>query len=213
MVVQNAVLVLLALAAFAATHSLAAGSGLKNRLAGVLGSRFVEGWYRLAYNLFSVITLVPVLVVLVSLPDLLLYRVPFPWSLIMYGIQLVGAAGFLWAIFSIDSSRLLGVRQARAFLSGEPLPLPDEPLQTGGVYRLVRHPLYSFSLLLVWGAPVMTLNMLCFNLGATLYVLAGSLIEERRLEAGYGETYRSYRQQVSWLIPWPRRKPGSSYSG
>jgi protein-S-isoprenylcysteine O-methyltransferase Ste14 len=107
----------------------------------------------------------------------------------------------------------MGVRQARAFLASDPLPLPDEPLQTGGVYRLVRHPLYTFSLLMVWAAPVMTLNTLWFNLGATLYVLVGSLIEERRLAAGYGEPYSSYRRQVSWLIPWPRRKTGSSYSG
>lgn len=213
MVLQNGFLVLLALAAFGVTHSLTAGEGLKRRLASVLGDRLVEGWYRLAYNLFSVIMLAPAIVALASLPDQPLYRVPFPWSLLMNGLQVVGVAGFVWAILSIDGARLMGVSQVRAFLSGDPLPLPDEPLQTGGIYRWVRHPLYTFSLLMVWAAPAMTLNTLWFNVGATVYVLVGSLIEEGRLAAGYGEPYRSYRRQVSWLIPWPRRRPGSSYSG
>ena len=206
MMLQNALLILLALTAFGVTHSLAAGDSLKNRLASVCGERFVEGWYRLAYNLFSVAMLAPVLVAVASLPDRPLYRVPFPWSLLLNGLQVVGVTGFVWAILSIDGSRLMGIRQVQAFLAGDPLPLPDEPLQTGGVYGLVRHPLYTFSLLMVWAAPALTVNGLCFNLGATLYVLVGSLIEERRLAAGFGETYRSYRRQVSWLIPWPRHR-------
>jgi protein-S-isoprenylcysteine O-methyltransferase Ste14 len=213
MMVQNALLIFLAMAMFAVTHSLTAGEGLKQRLASALGMRLVEGWYRLAYNLFSVIMLIPVMAALGSLPDQPIYRIGFPWSLAMNGIQVVGLAGFVWAVVSIDGARLMGIRQARAFLAGDPLPLPDEPLQTGGVYRLVRHPLYTFSLLAVWAAPALTVNTLFFNLGATAYVLVGSLIEERRLQTGYGEPYRSYRQQVSWLIPWPQRKPGNSYPG
>lgn len=213
MMVQNALLIFLAVAMFAVTHSLMAGEGLKQRLASALGTKLVEGWYRLAYNLFSLIMLIPVMAALGSLPDQPIYRIAFPWSLAMNGIQGVGLAGFVWAVVSIDGARLLGIRQARAFLAGEPLPLPDEPLQTGGVYRLVRHPLYTFSLLAVWAGPAMTVNMLFFNIGATLYVLLGSLIEERRLQAEYGEPYRSYRRYVPWLIPWPHRKPGGSYPG
>jgi protein-S-isoprenylcysteine O-methyltransferase Ste14 len=202
MELQNVLFVLLALAIFGVTHSLAAGDGLKRRLAQVLGVRLVEGWYRLAYNLFSLIMLAPALAALASLPDQPLYRVSFPWSLMLNGLQVLGAVGFSWAILSIDGARLIGIRQARAFLKGDPLPLPDEPLQAGGVYGLVRHPLYTFSLLMVWAAPVMTLNTLTFNLGATLYILIGSLIEERRLAVGYGEAYHSYRQHIPWLIPW-----------
>src|SRR5690606_42152300 len=72
---RNGVLILLALAAFAVAHSLTAGLGLKPWLKRRLGERVVEGWYRLWYNAFSLITLLPVGALLVLLPDSTLYRV------------------------------------------------------------------------------------------------------------------------------------------
>ena len=70
------------------------------------------------------------------------------------------------------------------------------------MYRYVRHPLYFFSLALIWATPVLTINWLWFNIGATLYFAVGSLVEERRLVRVYGDAYRQYQARVSWLIPW-----------
>ena len=206
MVVGNALLILLAGVGFSALHSLTAGSALKQRLQKVLDARLVEGWYRLAYNLVSVVSIAPLLLLVAVLPDRNLYVVPPPYSFVLLCIQLVGAIGFLWGAFSVDLWRFIGARQVVAYLGGEPLPLPDEPLQQEGIYRLVRHPLYLFGLLMLWPIPVMTLNLLVASLGATLYVIIGSLIEERRLLNAYGEKYRQYRQRVPWLIPFPSEK-------
>jgi len=76
-----------------------------------------------------------------------------------------------------------------------------------GMYRFVRHPLYFFSLLALWSMPVMTVNLLMFNIGATLYFVIGSRVEERRLVQSYGEAYRAYQQRVPGLIPLLRLPP------
>lgn len=207
MLIRNGVLIILALAAFAVVHSLTAGLGLKPWLKRRLGERVVEGWYRLAYNVFSVITLLPVGVLLVLLPDSVLYRIEGVGAVLLRLAQAVGVLGLVGALFVTDVWQFAGVRQAVAYLRGEPLPLPEPPLVISGMYRLVRHPLYFFSLLALWPMPVMTVNLLLFNIGATLYFVIGSRVEERRLVRSYGEAYRAYQQRVPGLIPLLRLPP------
>ena len=47
----------------------------------------------------------------------------------------------------------------------------------------------------------MTVNLLTFNLLATVYFYAGALHEERSLQEEFGEAYRAYRQHVPMFIP------------
>jgi protein-S-isoprenylcysteine O-methyltransferase Ste14 len=198
---------------FGVIHSLTAGFAPKERLSAVLPARLVEGWYRLLYNVFSGITFSPVLIAVAVLPDRVIYAVPMPWSLLFRLAQLGGVAGLVGALFVTDVFRFAGISQAIAYLSGEPLPLESGPLQVKGMYAVVRHPLYLFSLLAIWPTPTLTLNMLLFNIGATLYFVVGSRIEERRLEKRFGDAYRAYRQQVPWLVPVPRpRRAGGHQS-
>lgn len=210
MLAQNSLLIGSAMALFAVLHSLTAGTWLKERLKTLLGERLVEGWYRLTYNLFAAATFLPVLMLVALLPDRMLYHVGLPWSLLMVSIQVAGIVGLLISLKVTDMGQFLGLRQALAYLRGDPLPLREPPLQVRGMYALMRHPLYFFSLLVIWPVPVMTVNILLFNLGATLYLAVGSLIEERRLEKAYGDAYRAYRRQVPWLIPRPHRRPSQA---
>ncbi len=206
MIVRNSASILLAFCGFAFIHSLLAGRGVKDRLKPILGERFVEGWYRLAYNLFAAMTILPVFALVVLLPDRPLYVVAMPWSLIMRGIQALGVIGLVGALFVTDVWDFTGFKQAVAYLAGEPLPAPAPPLQEKGMYRVVRHPLYFFTLVAIWPSPSLTVNTLFLNIGVTLYIIIGSLIEERRLGRIYGDAYRNYRRRVSWLIPLPPRR-------
>jgi len=79
-------------------------------------------------------------------------------------------------------------------------------LYTGGAYGWVRHPLYFFSLIILWLIPAMTVNILAFNLGASLYFYIGSIFEERKLVAEFGDVYREHQRSVPMLIPVPFRR-------
>jgi len=127
-----------------------------------------------------------------------------PWAAVLIVLQLAALACLMLAVLQADPLRFAGLRQALAYWRGDPLPLPPEHLQTGGFYGLVRHPLYLFSLLTLWPTPIMTDSFLGFVVGATFYFLVGSMLEERRLAAEFGEDYRRYRRRVPWILPWPR---------
>lgn len=205
MAIRNTLVLFGVLAGFGLVHSLLAGRGVKPQLARLFGERVVEGWYRLAYNVFAALTLIPAVVAYVLLPDRVLYQVETPWSALLRAVQFIGLVGLAGALFVTDVWSFLGLRQAAAYLRGDPLPLPAQPLQQGGMYRFVRHPLYFFSLLLIWATPTLTLNTLLVNTALTLYILIGSIVEERRLLRQFGDEYRAYQRRVSWLVPLPPR--------
>lgn len=75
------------------------------------------------------------------------------------------------------------------------------PLITHGPYRWVRHPLYLSALFLVWTYPELTLDRLVLDLSFTTWVIVGTLLEERKLLAIYGEEFRRYQRDVPMMIP------------
>jgi protein-S-isoprenylcysteine O-methyltransferase Ste14 len=105
------------------------------------------------------------------------------------------------SLLQINLGRFIGLSQAAAYLQGEKLPLPEETLQYSGVYRLVRHPLYLFSLLVIWPMGTMNESLLAFNIGTTIYFLIGSIFEERKLASVYGKEYRQYQKRTPSIIP------------
>ena len=188
-------------------HSLTAATSCKAWVRRRLGERLYEGWYRLAYNVLAAVTFLPVLYLLARLaPRQVLWEIGWPWSLLAGAVQVIGAAGVVVSLAQTDFWQFAGVEQAIRYLRGEGEVERPSGLRTDGLYRLVRHPLYFFSLLFLWFVPVMTLGFLLFNGVATLYFAIGSLVEERRLEATFGEAYRRYRERVPWLVPLPKRK-------
>ncbi|MBZ0306368.1 MAG: hypothetical protein K8I82_09905, partial [Anaerolineae bacterium] len=137
--------ILLALLMFGVFHSLMAAVGFKALMLSLVGERAYLGLYRLFYNIVSVVTFVPVLLWAAVEPGDTLWSLDGATAGIFIMLQGVGLLGLLISLLQIDGLRFVGLRQAAAYFSGDPLPLPDEPLTISGVYRLVRHPLYLFS--------------------------------------------------------------------
>jgi protein-S-isoprenylcysteine O-methyltransferase Ste14 len=174
-------------------HSLLASVGFKNFLRSALGEGFMKS-YRLLYNLFAVISFAPILYLMITLPDQPLYQVPRPWSYLMRAGQGISALLLLAAVLQTDMLAFVGLRQ---LVEEEKM----SALVTGGLYRLVRHPLYTFSLLFLWLSPSMSLNSFVVYVALTLYILIGIIFEERKLLREFGQQYASYRAVTPMLIP------------
>ena len=187
---------------WALLHSLTAANRTKDWVRQRVGERPYQGLYRLFYNVFAVVTFVPVMwVTAVNLPNTDLWNISAPWSYAANLVQLIGIIGLGIALFQTDFWDFVGLRQAARYLGGEAeINLPPR-LVTGGMYALVRHPLYFFSLLVIWFTPAMTRQTLIFNLFTTMYLWAGSRVEERRLTAFFGDIYHDYKQRVPRLFP------------
>jgi len=117
----------------------------------------------------------------------------------------MGLAGMLVSLFQINLGQFIGLSQMIAYFDGQQLPLPLESLQFGGVYRLVRHPLYLFSLMMIWPIGMMSESLLVFNICSTLYFVFGSILEERKLATTYGELYRDYQGRTPSIVPFSKR--------
>lgn len=193
--------IIFAMVIFSITHSLLAGDNCKTFIRKRMGERAYFGLYRIGYNVIAGISLAPIILLMVLYPGDLVWSATDVVAVILLVIQAAGIMGLLISLLQIDLGQFTGLSQLRAYLNNQPLPLPTEPLQTNGVYKLVRHPLYLFSLMAIWPFATMSQALFAFNTGATLYFIFGSLLEERRLLAIFGQSYRDYRQRVPWLIP------------
>jgi protein-S-isoprenylcysteine O-methyltransferase Ste14 len=77
----------------------------------------------------------------------------------------------------------------------------SQTLNTGGLYRYVRHPLYSAGMILLWASPTMTTNYFLVSICLSVYILIGAYFEERKLIIEYGDSYLEYMKKVPMLIP------------
>ena len=174
-------------------HSLLASIRFKNYLRRTLGDNLMK-FYRLFYNIFAVISILPVLYLMVVLPDRMLYQVASPWSYLMRAGQVISVLLLFVAVLQTDVLSFVGLRQ-----------LIDEEkrddLVLSGLYRFVRHPLYTFGLGILWLSPSMTVNSFVVYAALTAYILIGIIFEERKLLREFGQEYADYKSITPMLIP------------
>ena len=125
-------------------------------------------------------------------------------TLLLQALFWMGWLLVLLSTFAIDHFDLFGLRQVYLHLRRrEYIPVPfKQPV----LYRYVRHPLLLGFMVAFWAAPKMSVGHLVFALATTVYSLLAIQLEERDLLASHGDTYRKYREQVSMIVPYRRRR-------
>ena len=155
--------------------------------------------YRLFYSILSLLLSLVWFGFVHSLPDAPLYRVTgWPAGLLIL-LQLCGLVIALASFRSFD---------ARMFLGLAPMPGDGEPFHERGIYRFLRHPMYSGVILALAASPLQTHNSAHLFAVVALYLILGSKLEEARMQAVHPE-YAAYRQRVGAFVPhlgrWGRR--------
>jgi protein-S-isoprenylcysteine O-methyltransferase Ste14 len=188
-------LILLAVLAYGLVHSILASLTVKAKTRQLI-SPAADRWYRLGFNFIAVVTLLPILLLPMFLSDKKIYTIPFPWVVLSLTIQLLAVIGVVAAVHQTGMASFLGLQQV--FLPRDNTP---PQLVTGGLYRYVRHPIYTTSLIFIWLLPVLTWNLLGLIIGFTLYFLIGAKFEERKLLREFGDAYAEYRNRTPMLVP------------
>ena len=180
-------------AAACTLHSLLAGTGVKSRIRQRLGSRY--RYYRLAYNLFALASFGTLVGALGGLPSPSLWSASPVTDLLAWPMALGGLLIMYVSIrrFFLSFS---GIQDLRG-------PAPPPTLQTDGLYRFVRHPLYLGTFLFIWSLflfrPTAANGLVCLII--TGYTLIGLRLEEKKLVAEFGQAYVDYQRRVPAILP------------
>ncbi len=184
----------LALVFYFGFHSFLAHQNVK----ALLMDRWVsKRYYRLGYNFVATVLFFLLFLYYQTIETTLLFDISW-LKFIGLSISLLGIIILIFALRQYSISEFSGIQQYK----NESPPIP-ETLNTSGLNRYVRHPLYLGMLLIIWGYFLFrpTDLFLMTAVISTLYVYAGALLEEQKLVMEFGDNYLEYQKEVGMLFP------------
>ncbi|TWH51811.1 isoprenylcysteine carboxylmethyltransferase family protein [Sporomusa sp. KB1] len=178
-------------------HSVMISLTITNYLKNRMGSKY--RFYRLIFNLISLTTLMPVAFYSTGLKS----EVLFQWSgfslIIQSLLMIIVVTLFFAGLKKYDMLQFLGIRQIKSGNSHILLSATGD-IDTSGIFRLTRHPWYLAVIIFIWLRDIYV-STLIINLILTVYIVIGTVLEENKIIAEYGTSYRRYQEKVSMLFP------------
>jgi protein-S-isoprenylcysteine O-methyltransferase Ste14 len=193
----------LAWTAYCALHSAMISESATGLLKRSLGDAF--RFYRLFFNSVAVLTLIPVLWYSHSLKQEAIIRWEGVWLVPRYFLLACGILLVVAGARHYSLGQFVGISQLRKASSGGLA--AGGGIDSSGILGLVRHPWYTAVVLLLW-ARDLDVAVLVANGVLTVYIVVGTLLEERKLVHEFGDAYRSYQARVSMFVPlkWARSR-------
>lgn len=178
-------------------HSLMIRKGFRARLSNIVPSYCNDAIFTLASSI--VLTGVAIL----WQPSTVLHELQGVTRWTARGIFFIGIIGIGLGVKALKSFDPYGSTPIRDHFHKKPR--RPQKFSIRGPYLWMRHPLYFFVLLLVWACPDLTLDRLIFNFLWTVWIIVGTVLEEKDLVSVFGGDYRQYQKRVPMLIPWKGR--------
>jgi protein-S-isoprenylcysteine O-methyltransferase Ste14 len=180
--------------AFFLQHSIMVRKPFRRRLSSFIPTHYQEALYTIASGL--------VLLAFVALwqdSEKILLGVHGLPSVLMRSFYFLSLLGICWGMWVLRLIDVFGLDPIIKNLQAKPS--LSMPFTIRGPYRWVRHPLYLFMIVLFWSCPILTTDSLLFNILWTVWVIVGTILEERDLAEGFGDAYRAYQANVPMLFP------------
>ena len=120
----------------------------------------------------------------------------FSWIFLFFGAYLV-IAGVIWLKKAGKPSK---TRQEEALFEFE----KTSELVDTGIFKTIRHPLYSSLIFLTWGIFLknVTLPLFIVALASTAFLYLTAVFDEKECIAYFGDKYLEYRKRTKMFIPW-----------
>lgn len=161
-------------------------------------------FYRVFYNLFSTATVLPLLYWQSTVPGTVIIRLSTFLLIFKYLALILSVVLMTGAFFSFDVREFFGIRQIISRAQKEQT-IPK--ISKHGFFGIVRHPMYLggciFFLALMIGAPLAQFPGYCV---LAVYMIIGTIREDRRLARELGGVYKNYQNEVPMFLPVFKRK-------
>jgi len=155
--------------------------------------------YRLAYSILAVILTMLWFDFVHQLPDVPLYHMHGWENTLMRVIQITGLGVVVLSLRAINTAAFLGLSASDTEL---------DAFTDKGIYRYVRHPMYSGVMLVLLASSAQTVNNLNLFAVITAYLIIGSKFEERRMLITHPQ-YAEYQHRVPAFVPRLRKEAGN----
>lgn len=199
--IADIVVTVILLSTFCISHSYLASNRVKKAFQKIFGN--LIAFYRIGYNIISIISLVVIYLLLPAI-NVTLYDLPNPYDLIILFFQVLSFVGLIWCAKYFSGSEFLGVAQIKRYLNGGYVESDlDEKseLRIEGPYKYSRHPVYFFSIMFLILRPIMGVTYLIIVVIFVTYFYVGAILEEKRLVEKFGEAYINYQKSVPRIFP------------
>ncbi len=183
---------------FSVFHSVFAALWFKQMCGNIMRRWFT--YYRPMYSLFATLSLVLAIYLHVKAPST--YLINENTGLKIAAV-ISGTAGII-IMYVSGRKYFMHITGLDVIIK----PDKENKLELGGLHKLIRHPLYSGTLLFVWSfflwQPLIKNGLSAASI--TIYVYIGTYFEEKKLILEFGETYKRYKKNVPMFIPYIFKK-------
>ncbi|MFC2086239.1 methyltransferase family protein [Bacteroidota bacterium] len=178
-------------------HSGMISNPVTNYLKLKLDSKF--RFYRLFYNFISIVLLIPILFYSRGLKNTPFFDWPGYLLIVKYALVATSLLVFYLGAQRYSMMQFLGFTQIRT-QRNHGLINKSGQLDTSGILGIIRHPFYAGVFPLIWASSLDITNLIT-NIIISIYVIVGTILEERKLILEFGDVYRQYQKEVSMFIP------------
>jgi methanethiol S-methyltransferase len=188
---------------YCALHSYLISTRFTNLMIHLLRNYYA--FYRLFYIVISFVLLVPLINFTGQLDTKIIITYEYPFSIVRYTLVAGSLFMFFFAFFfNYDSLSFFGIRQILNFNKIENNDRSSQ-IRKNGLLGLMRHPMYLALIIYLWCQTFTMMNVV-INAVLTVYVIIGTILEEKKLVLEFGETYIKYQQEVPMLIPFTKAR-------
>jgi len=160
--------------------------------------------YRLFYVLFSFVLLFWVIRYTSPMDNEIIIEWVSPWSVIRIILTYASLFMFFWAFFfNYDSLSFFGIRQIMNFGKTNNAD-PSNGIKKNGLLGIIRHPMYLCLIVYLWCQTFRFIDIVVNSI-LTVYVIIGTILEEKKLVLEFGNYYKKYQQEVPMLIPFTKK--------
>ena len=190
---------------YCALHSYLISIGFTNLMNRLLKKYYA--FYRLFYILISLFLLIPLINYTGPLDNKVIivygHYVDILRHILIYGSLFM----FFWAFFfDYDSLSFFGIRQILNFGKTKEIE-PSNVIKKSGLLGIMRHPMYLALIIYLW-CQTFKMADVVVNIVLTVYIIIGTVLEEKKLVLEFGETYIQYQKEVPMIIPFTKIKAG-----
>lgn len=183
---------------YCSLHSFLISIRFTNLMTGLLKNYYA--FYRLFYILISFVLLVPLINYNSQIDNKIIITYSSPFDIIRYVLVYGSLLMFFWAFFfNYDSLSFFGIRQILNFGKQKKTNRSEE-LKKNGLLGIIRHPMYLALIIYLWCQTFRVTDVIV-NTVLTIYVIIGSILEEKKLVLEFGDSYIRYQKEVPMLIP------------